>query len=61
MKTTKSEKNWCGCPTIEGCKGHTMQVEIDGKIQPHLNALDVLKYALDVKMGKVKPGQEIEN
>jgi len=58
MNKTNS-KNWCGC---EGeCIGHVMQVEIDGKIQPHLNALDVLKYALDLKTGKVKPGKEIKN
>lgn len=43
---------WCGC--IGKCKGHTMQVVVDGKVQPHLNALDVLKFALDVKTGKRK-------
>ena len=60
MKTIKSkEKLWCGC--IGSCKSHTMQVEIDGKIQSNLNALDVLKYALNVKTGRTQPGKEIEN
>ena len=39
----------------------SVPVEIDGVIQPHLNALDVLKYALDVKTGRIQPGKEIEN
>lgn len=53
----KKEKLWCGC--IGTCKSHKMQVKIDGKIQPHLNALDVLKFALDVKTGKRKPLEDI--
>ena len=60
MKTTKSkEKLWCGCIGI--CKSHTVPVVIDGKVQPHLNALDVLKYVLDVRTGKLPEPKEIEN
>lgn len=51
-------EKWCGCKGE--CKGHEMKVEIDGKIQEHLNALDILKYALDGKTGKALFGKEIE-
>lgn len=50
---------WCGCK--DDCEGHSVPVVIDGKIQPHLNALDVLKFALDVKTGKRKPLPEVSN
>ena len=53
----KQQKLWCGC--TGKCKSHTMKVVIDGKVQPHLNALDVLKYALDVKTGKLLEPEEI--
>ena len=35
-----------------------MLVSIDGKIQDNINALDFLKFALDVKTGKRKPLKE---
>ena len=39
-------------------KHNRMLVEIDGKIQDNINALDFLKFALDVKTGKRKPLKE---
>ena len=54
-----TEKLWCGCNGE--CEGHTVPVVIDGKVQPHLNALDVLKFALAVKTGKRKPLGDISN
>ena len=40
-------------------KPQKMKVFIDGK-ETNLNALDFLKFALDVKTGKRKPLKEIE-
>jgi hypothetical protein len=37
-----------------------IKVHIDGK-KTNLNALDFLQFALDVKLGKRKPLEEIEN
>ena len=40
-------------------KGESMKVEIDGK-ETNLNALDFLKFALDVRTGKREPLKEVE-
>lgn len=58
MKNSQKTK-WCGCKLNEECKGHDMKVSINGKIQPHINAYDYLKYVVAVRTGKIKPGSEI--
>jgi hypothetical protein len=45
---------------IQQTKGKSMKVFIDGK-ETSLNALDFLKFALDVRSGRREPLGEIEN